>query len=350
MSSWIRVSANKKRVIPTPPPIYVSNDVGLAITQLVPTSKNQRKFSNELIDKDVYELINKCNNTDNRKSEIPKIAFSFWEGSEFSYLHLLTIQSFAFYNPDFRIIIYSTETHDEPNRTWDTPEHNKKVSNNLCNLDELRLIPNVELVTVNLKSYFPNIDNISCVYKSDIIRVIKLHEHGGIWIDFDILFNKRIPNSLLQLEKNSIGIFKYDECIAIGFIFSHKNNPILEYLILQIRNILQENNFTWHYQYFGTKMWTKLLSLPIVNNYIKLLSNKICYPYIWNELGILYKSNNDQLTHESVGIYWYNGADISKTYINNSNFNSINPHKSVMDKYVYKVINEIGSEFKGKNN
>ena len=115
---------------------------------------------------------------------IPKIAFSFWEGPEFTYLNYLTIFSFAKYNPDYRIIIYTTN---------DTPICDKTMFqsvvkyHNLYDFNELRKIPNVEVQVVNIKDLINYDGVLTPVWKSDIIRIWKLYEHGGIYLDFDIL-------------------------------------------------------------------------------------------------------------------------------------------------------------------
>lgn len=327
MSSWIKSDLRKKNI----------NDS--QINNNNRSTDNSVSISEATYNTCIFNTINKCNSINNVVNEIPKIAFTFWEGDQFSYLHLLTIKSFAFYNPDFKIIIYNTPTTTNT-MEWKTPEHKISIVNNLTDINLLKSIKNVEFITIDMEEYYPGINNISSVYKSDIIRIIKLYEHGGIWIDFDILFNKKLSDNVLQIPQNNIGIFTYHNYLAIGYILSHPANPLLELLLHDVSNILNNKEYD-NYQVFGTRIWSKLANIPVINTYITILPNTIVYPYHCYNLDLLYKTNNDLLTENTTGIHWYNGADITKHYINNTNFDMIDPNRSVMDKYVYNVIKDL---------
>lgn len=338
MSSWLIKNYTKKTKL---------NITNLNIHKEIylPANIDNSNVNNDIIDYNNYfSIVNKINKTNNNFEFIPKIAFTFWEGKQFSYLHYLTIKSFLFYNPEFKVIIYNTINETDIDSNWDTPEFTKYISNNICNINLLKNISNVSFITINLEDYFKNTINLSVIHKSDIIRIIKLKEHGGIWLDFDILFFKKIPEDLLKLHKNDIGIFKSTEVLLIGLIFSHPNNPIFDYLIEQINKLL--NNLLHEkdkYQQFGTRIWTKLLRLNILKNYIKILNNDIVYSYEWNYIDNLYKSNNDITNNSTIGIHWFNGTNISKDYINTTDFNNINPNESVINKYVFKVLQDINN-------
>lgn len=343
MSSWLnKNNIRKPRVFLNSNLLTPSNIPEV----IIPHHIDNSNVSNDISDYNIfYTIVNSLNRTDNTLESIPKIAFTFWEGKQFSYLHYLTVKSFTFYNPDFKIIIYNTTHHTDTNPNWKTIEHTKQLSNNIFDISLLQELPNVTFVTINLEDYFPNTSNLSVVHKSDIIRIIKLKEHGGIWFDFDILFLRKVPDNLLKIERNNIGIFKSMDVILIGLIFSHPNNPNLDYLIDKIgrllNNTLRERDI---YQQFGTRIWTKLLGLPVIKNYIKILTNDIVYSYEWNQLDLLYNTNNDIINNHTIGIHWFNGTNISKDYINNTNFNNINPNRSVFNKYIFKVLRDIESK------
>jgi hypothetical protein len=329
MSSWL-IKKSTKRVFPKQIP-----SINTPINNIEIKKNTQSYNENEII----FNIINKLNSLQNNVESIPKIAFTFWEGSQFSYLHYLTIKSFSHYNPDFKIFIYSTNNPTDINSNWNTGEHNIKIINNLFEISLLKNVDNVYFIKINLEDYFPNISNISAIHKADIIRIIKLKEHGGIWFDCDILFYKRVPDDLLNLKKNNIGIFSYENRLPIGFIFSHPNTPLLDYLFVRINNILNGNIIeSDKYQQFGVRIWTNLLKVPIINNYITIFPTEVVYSYVWNNVNQLYNTNNDINTDKTIGIHWYNGAEISKKYINYTNFNNINPNTSVMNKYVHKVL------------
>lgn len=285
-------------------------------------------------------IVHRLQTSANVELPLPKIAFTFWEGREFTSLHAKTIQSFSTYHPDFQIIIYQTNQPTDIQDTWDTPEHKSKITNHLCDIYELRSCHNVEFRTIDISVYHPSFASLSAVHKSDIIRIIKLQEHGGIWIDFDILFFKRIPDRLLMRRRNHIGIFAYHRAVAIGFIFSHPNQPLLDFLLKLIYQVMKRNEPRNMYQLFGSVIWTTLIRTPILCNYLELLSNDICYSYLYHQLDVLYQSHHDLRTNDSIAIHWYNGAAESKNYIQHR---MVHPHASrcIMDSILRQVESDI---------
>lgn len=332
MSSWL-VKKNIKRFFPKQIPNIITATNSNDIKQII-GGYNE----NEVI----FNIINKLNSSYNNIESIPKIAFTFWEGNQFSYLHYLTVKSFLHYNPDFKIFIYSTYNQTDINSNWNTNKHTTKITNNLCDISLLEELDNVYFIKINLEDYFENTSNISAIHKEDIIRIIKLKEHGGIWFNCDILFFKKISDNLLNINKNNIGIFSYQNCLPIGFIFSHPDTPLLDYLFIKIKNILEGKIVGLNkYEQFGVKIWNNLINIQVIKNYITIFPTDIVYSYLWDNLNQLYNTSIDITTDKTIGIHWQNGATISKNYINNTNFNNIDSNTSVMNKYVYKVLQDI---------
>ena len=196
-------------------------------------------------------------------SKIPKIIFSFWEGNQFTQLHALTMYSCALYNPDFKIIIYTTDDIVFEIQ-YGSNEHNFKYTN-IYNINLLKNIPNLEFVNVNIHSEINFQGKLSPVWKSDIIRIFKLYEHGGIYIDFDILFINKIPEYLLNI-KEDCGFNKYDNTVNNAFILSTKNcnfiNKVKDEILLKFKS----NNINYGALYGKGISYTNILDESLHDN------------------------------------------------------------------------------------
>ena len=263
---------------------------------------------------------------------IPKIAFTFWEGSQFTYLHALTIISFQKFNPDFRIIIYISYNKNDNVIMWNSGEQNKKY-NNLYDINLLKNIPNVEFIEVDLNKILDYNGVLSCVWKSDIIRLLKLYEHGGIYIDFDILFIKKIPESLFEI--NKLMFNTYEGVINNAVIISNKQNYILRILIKEILIKLTKNNIQNSYMQFGPILITNIIKENSdLEKDIYYIPNVMTCPYIWNEMDKLFLTNIDQTTEDTFCMHWYNGGDISRNYCSNFDIKKIDMNNCIFEKKI----------------
>lgn len=242
---------------------------------------------------------------------IPNLAFSYWEGNEFTNLHLLTIQTFAFYNPTFRIILYTPSKESSLRVSWASGEH-ENIINKTADFYDLSKISNVSIIQLNMDDELKLSNNLTPVHRSDYIRVKKLYEHGGFWIDFDIFFIKPIPNTWLY--SNQLNIIKYDthENIPIGFIWAPPCNSIILEILNNIENTLQTNNKITEYQCIGANIWTKILKND--NNHITH-NQTIIYPYLPKDLIKLFYKKVNKINADTIGIHWYNGDKITRVFL-----------------------------------
>ena len=265
---------------------------------------------------------------------IPKVAFTFWEGNELSYLQYYTIYSFCKYNPLYDVIIYVTEHN---------ADHFVHPSNHIINADkqisiyDFLNIKNVKIVKIDLNKYNVPV-NMSPILKADIVRIVKLYEHGGVWIDLDILFIKPLPDELLRVT-NNIGYFKYGGTVATGLILSSPKNKCIEYIYNYCLNKIQSSLHDKDLQCFGPSLWRDC----IFNNYnlfkdCIIINNDVVYPYMWDQPQILFFTNNDYVADNTICIHWYNGATYSRKYINTFDRNNIVPDNCVFEKYLHQVL------------
>jgi hypothetical protein len=271
---------------------------------------------------------------------IPKIVFTYWEGDQLSILHYFTIYSLHKYNPDLDIIIYTDKNPKNILREWDTHEHSINIEKKMPLSKLIEINPEkILLKPINFQEEYNFDNNISIIFKADFTRISKLYEHGGIWFDMDILFIKPIPDFFFNEDVDS-HIFIYSGVIATGLLTASPKCSFLEKLFngsLEIINKKELNN----YQKIGPIIWIQEYNKlnEEEKREIKILDNSLVYPYIWNELEMLFKNKNTTVPENTFGIHWYNGALMTKEFINNFDIKNINPNNSLFEKLVYELDN-----------
>jgi len=268
---------------------------------------------------------------------IPKIVFTYWEGEQLSELHYLTIYSLHKYNPELDIIIYTDENPKNIFREWNTSQHSIDIQKTIPLSKLVEVNPNkifLRLINFNNDYHFDN--NISIVFKADFIRIAKLYEHGGIWFDMDILFVKKIPDFFFKEDIQAF-IFNYSRTIPTGFLASIPKLKYLENLYNLSLQIIKNKELNI-YQKIGPDLWIKeykKLGRKAIKN-IKILESNLVYPFFWNQLDNLFK-NNSALPENTFGIHWYNGADVTKEFINQFDINNINPENSTIYNLIFQI-------------
>ena len=262
---------------------------------------------------------------------IPKIAFSYWEGDEFTYLHSLTIKTFAFYNPEFKIIIYTPTINSSHRISWNSGEH-ENIIKKTSELSELSKINNVSIIKIDIENDLKLADQLTPVHRSDYVRVKKLYEHGGFWIDFDIFFIKSIQDTWLHSDKLNIIKYNIHENLPIGFIWAPPGNNIVLTILNNIETILRTNSTLNEYQFIGASLWTKMLNLH--NNY-DTYNETIIYPYLPHNLIHLFYRNCNAIKDDTIGIHWYNGDKCTRLFLSDINNNKIN---STINKLINKFL------------
>ena len=288
---------------------------------------------------------------------IPKIVFTYWEGDQLSVLHYLTIYSLHKYNPELDIFIYTDHSPKNILREWNTHEHSIDIQKKIPLSKLVEVNPNkIFLRPINFQEEYQFDNNISIIFKADFTRIAKLYEHGGIWFDMDILFIKPIPDFFFK-ENIEAFIFNYSEVIPTGFLSNIPKSKYLENLYKGSLEIIKNKNLN-NYQKIGPIIW--------IEEYIKLnkkekkeiktLDNNLIYPFLWNELDKLFNKSNAIIPENTFGIHWFNGAPITKEYINQLDINNINPDKSLFDNLIHKIkgndslFDKLIDEIKGNDN
>lgn len=245
-----------------------------------------------------------------------KIAFTFWSGSEFSLLNLISLLSFSRLHPDFKLIIYTSDGDEELNVSWKTGEHNVSILNKYS-INLLEPEPNIEIIKLSKNHKFYS-KLKSAVHMADFVRIEKLYEHGGIWIDSDILFQENLLESI-SAESLNFSLIAYHNTITTGFVSCDLGQPFVSSLYESSIEKIESKSFETEYQGLGPDLWSK----TYINNRhqcadANFLPIVYFYPYKWFDLDNFYNNPApDFLGSSVIGVHWYNGNEKSKIFINN---------------------------------
>ena len=254
----------------------------------------------------------------------PKKLHLYWDKSPLSFLNLLTIKSFNRYHKNWQIFVYTPKNKCN-HMSWTSHEQKKKYTGK-CYFNELYKIDNVEIVSIDLNE-IGFYSDASEVIKSDYFRYHILYEKGGVWSDFDIVYTSSIENKL-NLNSDCI-IFalwceKYQYYYyPVGLFLSVPKSPFFKLILNSCKKFYDKTN----YQSIGADMFAKILGRDLINCEKKLKDlncnasvctrQNIYLPIQWHEINKVYDNMTYNLSNENVGIHWFNGATVSKNYINN---------------------------------
>ena len=270
-----------------------------------------------------------------------KLAFTFWDGPQLSLLNILSLLSFARLNPDTVLTIYTLGEGLDINAGWKTGEHALAL-NQFYTLEDLASEPNIRLQKVDSVG----LEKINSVVRvADYIRIKMLHEHGGIWIDTDVLFFKKIPNDLWEIVATDGFVISYENTITTGFMGFPQGSSIVQQALLKAQLRMQGNNFHKNYQAFGPDLWKELfLAYPDEASQVRFLSEKLVYPILWKKLDQFFFRQDDSIIFdETIGVHWYGGSAYSRSFTNNNLAQALvqNPPLTNFQKIIHQLAREI---------
>ena len=164
-----------------------------------------------------------------------------------------------------------------------------------------------------------------------------MSEHGGMYIDFDILFIKRIPDHLFT--SNKILWNTYHGVINNAIILSNKDNVCLQRIKDSIYERLSTQNVNHEYMQFGPTLITHLIKdNEQYEEHVEYLPNEYTCPYLYNEMHTLFFTDIDQTTDETFAIHWYNGSAHAREYGHQFQIENIREENCIFEKLLYNVI------------
>ena len=215
-------------------------------------------------------------------NSIPKIIhFIHFGYTEFTFIHYYAIKTAYENNKDYTINLYN---YIKPTNIWF-----KLASNYITNI--IYTEPPTEIFGNPIESF---------AHKADIIRLHKLIEHGGIYLDIDVWTNKSYDN-LLENSKSCIMGYQCKntqfEGLCNAVILA---KPQSEFLQLWLSNYQSFNKEQWdvHSVYLPLKLSESNSSL------IDIKSQEFFFPFSWFDFDILFKkSTSDKLLSNSYCIH-----------------------------------------------
>ena len=291
--------------------------------------------------------------------DYPKLLHLYWDGSNFSYLNLLTVLSFNKYHKFWKINVFCPLNPVKGN-SWKTGEQSDKYTGKNY-FDDLKKIPNVNIHYIDFDNIPFSRKDASEVIKSDYFRLYILNNYGGLWSDFDIVYTNSVEkyhNLRKKPHVRNMVIYRYwwkelnRYAIPIGLFLSNKNNSVLNTILKQIERYYHPD----YYQCLGCQMFQHIFNKEHYNEskdvlkQMKLselwIEDAYCYlPAKWDELDMLFKNPDIQPekfeTDPNVfGIHWFNGAKDAKDYCNSLNLDELKTSEPVclIDKLVKTYI------------
>jgi len=262
---------------------------------------------------------------------IPKLAFTYWSGDQISYLHLLTIKTFMHFHPEWQFILYTDDKSLSSNeRSYSSHEHQTKIKKTFT-FDQI-LSDQVTVVEVDFREEYGIKDaSLFHTYLADIIRIKKLAEHGGLWVDMDLFFLKAIPEEFLSgkyKDNRGLVVTTYCDTIATGLVAGVQICSRLKAMSEEVDKYLAEGSesnfgedkkYTLSYQAFGPDLWRKFheedLKNPKSSQSSIFYDSGLVYPYIWNEMDKFFYEDGS-LPKKAFSVHWYNGSELTKKFIN----------------------------------
>jgi hypothetical protein len=270
-----------------------------------------------------------------------KLAFTFWDGPQLSLLNILSLLSFARLNPDTVLTIYTLGTDLDINAGWKTGEHALAVDQ-FYELEDLAPEPNIRIQKLDSVG----LEKINSVVQvADYIRIKMLYEHGGIWIDTDILFYKKLPSYLWEIVASDGFVISYENTITTGFMGLPRGSTIAHQALASAQRKMMSNSFHENYQAFGPDLWKEIfLEYPDEVSQVHFLSEKLVYPILWKELDRFFFQQDTSIDFdETIGVHWYGGSKYARTFTNNNLAQALkqNPPLTNFQKIIHRLARDI---------
>jgi len=250
--------------------------------------------------------------------ETPKVAHFYWGSENLPLMRYLTLKTFSYYNPQWKMILHVPEVKDTP-ITWLSYE-NKTGNSGENYYNRISTIPALTVSVVGEAAYGPRFTNMSDVHRADLIRYGLIHNSGGIWSDMDILYIKPIPMSSDTHESYIVGYTEgrgTDHEFPVGFLASKPGSSLFGAIKNEVERSYNPNAYE--------AMGCVLLYRHLVHNAssVGILPASTVYPLEVSQISSIFNpGGNVDIAKESFGVHWYAGHPIAGEFVKRMNFAS----------------------------
>ena len=172
-----------------------------------------------------------------------------------------------------------------------------------------------------------------------------MNEHGGIWLDTDVIFCKKISDELWDIALSDGFIISYENTITTGFLGFPKTSYVTKLALQMADQKMINSQFEKKYEAVGPNLWKKLfLEYPHAVAKVQFLSEKLVYPITCRKLDQFFFSENESINYEeTIGVHWYGGSTYARSFTNNNLMFSIAQKIPLTNfqKVIFRLNNEI---------
>lgn len=230
---------------------------------------------------------------------IPKIIHLIYlKGIEFSSFHYGCVKSMIKHMSDYKIVIYN-DIQPIGNKYWDGIKRYVSIEN------------------INPPNAFDEYPLKFIQYKADVIRLEKLYEHGGIYLDLDMLIVKNFEHiintgkSFYISEEGNKG-----DGLINSFIASKPKNGFIMKWLETFKIGLRMDNWAYHIRE-SNKMLLDKKKHYLLKYSIEILESKYFFPFKWMEYD-KFINIEENLTEDVCGVHLF--ETILERYLHNNKY------------------------------
>jgi len=264
---------------------------------------------------------------DDPPGKIPRVMNFFWSGPRLSWMRYLTLRSFRYYNPDFRIVLHTAEATG--GKKWVSSETLDSQS-----YEGPDYMDQVDALDVTRKTYDTIhlgrlAKGLAPSHLCDICQWQLLHHDGGFYADMDILFAAPIPYD--DVKNRDVVYCLSEGFIAIGLFGASPQNRFFKAVL----ETAKQNYKPTAYQSTGAEaiyrlggIWPRwgqvdqpgikalqTLKLRFQKEKFLRLPDSTVYPWTYRQTEQIFNETH-LLPPGCIGIHWFGGNTISQQWNN----------------------------------